>query len=170
MIKIITTILFTSLVFAQLNIGKVPKEVILHDHLGGKIVGEPFSTKEIRGKVYLFIYVDPDEKGKNDNFFDQIKAKNYDRSKYGSIAVINLAATWLPNFAIESKLKSKQKEYPHTIYVKDKQKIFVKDWELEDDASNILLFDSEGKLLFIKNGVLNQDEINQVISMINERL
>ena len=39
-------------------------------------------------------------------------------------------ATWLPNFAISSALEEKQEKYPNAIYVRDYDKILVKEWNL----------------------------------------
>ena len=37
-----------------------------------------------------------------------LKAEKFHRGKYGSVGVGNLAATWMPNFAINIALKKKQ--------------------------------------------------------------
>ncbi|SFV54997.1 Protein ytfJ precursor [hydrothermal vent metagenome] len=66
----------------------------------------------------------------------------------GRIAIVNLAATWKPNYVIEKILESKQKETPSRVYVKDKKSILVKEWNLADNASNILIFSKKGEVLF----------------------
>jgi len=81
-----------------------------------------------------------------------------------------LAATWLPNFAIEAKLKKKQELYPDTLYVKDKKSVLVKEWGLADDSSDIMVFDKDGTLLYLFEGKLNEDEINKVITIIETHL
>jgi len=86
------------------------------------------------------------------------------------VAIINMAATWLPNFAIASSLESKQKKYPNTIYVKDLKKVLVSGWGMGDDSYNVLILSKQGKILFYKKGTLNQDEINLAIKLINENL
>jgi predicted transcriptional regulator len=86
------------------------------------------------------------------------------------VAIVNLAATWLPNALIESKLKSKQKEFPDTTYVKDKKKVLVNTWKLADDNSDILIFDKKGKLIYKKFGKVSDSEIKSVISLIEKHL
>jgi len=95
---------------------------------------------------------------------------HFDRKKYASVAMINLAATWLPNAILESKLKAKQKEFPDTIYVKDRKKVLVKKWDLADDNSDILIFDKSGKLIYKKFGKLSPAEIQKVLSLIEKSL
>ena len=144
-------------------------QVVLNGKDGGRVDGKPFDTKILERKVYLFVYADPDKKGLNEAFFDAVKAKHFDRSKYGSIAVINMAATWKPNFIIAAILKKKQKEFPDTIYVKDNRKVFVKQWQLADDDMNVLIFD-HGRLLFQKSGEMSADEQNEALKILQKAL
>ena len=51
-----------------------------------------------------------------------------------------MAATWLPSFKINKKLKSKQEKYKTTVYVKDLKKRLVEKWGLSDDNNNVMLF------------------------------
>ena len=159
-----------SIAYAQLPLNQKPPEVILHDDIGCKINGDPFSTKEIVGKVYYVVYVDPDEKDLNEKLNNAIKAKKYERNKYSSIAIINLAATWLPNFAIEASLKSKQEKFPDTLYVKDFKKFLVKRWGLEDDTYNVLLFNKKGELIYQLVGEASATQIEHILSLIEENL
>ena len=98
----------------------------------------------------------------NNEASEALKAKAFDKQKFGSYALINMDATWLPNFALEMKLVSKQKDYPDTIYVKDLDKILVKEWKLADDSSNVVIFDRQGKVVFSVDGKLNQVQIDSV--------
>ena len=163
--------IFLSLIAAViLSIGQVPPIVNLDGKIGGTVDGKPFSTEMIKGKVYLVLYVDPDKRNLNEDFAEALKKQHFDHSKFGSIAIINMKATWLPNFVLESILKKKQKKYPHTIYVKDYQKVFVKKWGLKDDDYNVLLFDKNGRLLFYKSGKLTPEDTQKVIQLINQNL
>jgi predicted transcriptional regulator len=116
-------------------------------------------------------YVAPDQKGVNEHYSAALKAQNYrEKGNFQSVAIINLAATWKPNFAIEKILKSKQEESPKTLYVKDRNSVLVNEWNLEDDASNILIFDKTGKLLFYKSGKMEKDDIKKSFEIIEANL
>jgi len=163
-------LLFLVATFAfALEVGQMAPQVVLNGKDGGRVDGKPFDTKILERKVYLFVYADPDKKGLNEAFFDAVKAKHFDRSKYGSIAVINMAATWKPNFIIAAILKKKQKEFPDTIYVKDNRKVFVKQWQLADDDMNVLIFD-HGRLLFQKSGEMSEDEQKEALKILQKVL
>jgi len=166
---IATAILTVSL--SALTVGEVPKAVTLSGENGGMAKdGAPWSSTSIKDKVYVMFYVDPDEKDLNSDFSDALKAKKYDRANYGSIAVVNLAATWKPNFIIEKLLKSKQEKFPDTIYVKDKNSLLVKEWEVADNNSDIIIFDKNGKVIFYKAGKMSKDDMQKAFQLIEENL
>jgi len=166
---------FFSLIFLAsslmaVDIGKVPPQVTISGKDGGKTDGTPWSSSMLKGKVYIVFYVDPDKKRLNQELTKKLKEKHFDRSRYGSVAIINLKATWMPNALLEAILKKKQKEFPDTLYVKDKNKVLVKKWDLADDNSDVLLFDKNGVLIYKQFGKLSKSQIEEVISLIEKNL
>jgi uncharacterized protein len=154
-----------------LMVGETPKNVVLSGDNGGLVKdGSEWSSSSLKDKVLVMFYVDPDEKDLNEPFADALKAKKFDREKFGSVAVINMAASWKPNFAIQMALEAKQKKFPHTLYVKDMNSIVVKEWEVADDNSDILIFSKTGELLFNKDGKLNDQEIEEALKIIEANL
>src|SRR5690606_13850406 len=107
------------------EVGNVPPSILLEYGDGGKVEGGAFNSDSMKGKLAVLFYVDPDEKDTNEPFAEALRQKNYNREIYSSFAIINMAATWLPNFAIASSLKEKQKIYPYTTYAMDMKKRFV---------------------------------------------
>ncbi len=158
------------LVQAELPLGEVPPVIELSGDKGGRINGESWSSSELQGKVFVLFYADPDEADLNNDASEAIKAEDFDKQKYGSVAVINMAATWMPNFAIQMKLESKQKDYPTTTYVKDMEKILVEQWGLADDSNDVLIFDCEGKVVFSVDGQLNPSQIEEMLQTIRKNL
>lgn len=137
---------------------------------GGRLNGKSWSSSEIQGKVFVLFYVDPDEKDMNEHVGQALKKANFSRDVYSSIAVINMAATWLPNFALESALKKKQETYPDTVYVKDLDKVLVKKWNLKDDSSNILVFNKNGQMVYKVSGKASQKQLDEVLAKVRENL
>jgi len=170
-IKLIIFSILLSVNTYAITIGKIPKAVSISASDGGMAVdGSTWNSSGIKDKVMIMFYVDPDEKDTNSHFSKKLKEQNFDKTKVGSIAIINLAATWKPNFIIEAILKEKQKEFPNTIYVKDKKSVLVNEWSLHDDSSDILLFSKNGTLLFYKSGKMNDEDIKKVIQMIEDNI
>jgi len=168
--KVIVFLILASISLVALDIGTIPPTVKLDAQDGGRVDGKAWSSSSIKDKVFVLFYVDPDVKDRNQPFVDALHTIHLDHSKFGSIAVINLAATWKPNIVIEAILKAKQRKYPDTIYVKDKKKVLVKKWGLADDDSDVVVFDREGKVIFQKNGKLSNDEISRVLKLIKSKI
>ena len=81
-----------------------------------------------------------------------------------------MAATWKPNFIISSLLETKQEKYPTTIYVRDYDKVLVKKWGIADDNSDVVAFDKQGNVIFVKEGKLGPEDIKKLVQVIRENL
>ena len=156
--------------WAGIEMGQVPKEVVLKGDLGGRLDGSPWSSKELKGKIHVIFYVDPDERDLNNEASEALKKEKFPREKYQSFGITNMDATWLPNFAISSALEEKQKRYPTAIMIRDYDKVLVKEWGISDDNSDILAFDKEGRLIFRKDGKLNAEDIQKLIQTIRANI
>ncbi|MGD0919846.1 MAG: YtfJ family protein [Thermodesulfobacteriota bacterium] len=153
-----------------IEMGEIPPKVELKEKLGGRVDGKPWSSEELQGKVHVLFYVDPDEKDTNNDASEALDREKFPSDKYQSVGIINMAATWLPNFVISSSLKDKQRRYPKAIYVRDYKKVLVNAWKIADDSSDVLAFDKEGRLIFRKDGKLTAEEIQTLVKIIHEHL
>ena len=163
--------LFPTVVLAELPIGENPPKLVLKGDLGGRLDGTQWSSEElVSGKVIVLFYVDPDESELNNHVSDALKAENYPKEKYGSIGMANMAATWLPNFAINMKLKSKQEQYKSTVYVKDLNKTLVKKWGLSDDNSDVVVFGKDGSVLFSVDGKFTDAQVKEIVKVVWDNL
>ena len=173
LIKIIVVVLGIFLInqAAQaIEIGEVPPKVELKEKLGGRVDGKPWSSEELQGKVHVLFYVDPDEKDTNNPASEALDKEKFPGDKFHSFGIINMAATWMPNFALNIALKEKQERYPKTTYVRDYKKVMVTAWNIADDSSDVLAFDKKGKLIFKKDGKLNAQEIQRLIKAIRDNM
>jgi YtfJ family uncharacterized protein len=153
-----------------IEMGEIPPRVELKEKLGGRLDGKPWSSEELHGKIHVLFYVDPDEKDTNNDASEALDREKFSSDKFQSVGIINMAATWLPNFAISSALKDKQKRYPKTIYVRDYKKVLVNAWKIADDSSNVFAFDKKGKLIFRKDGKLTAEDIQTLIKVVRDHL
>jgi uncharacterized protein len=163
-------LLFLTLSLSALEIGKTAPEITLSGDAGGRLDGSSWSSSELKDKVHLLFYVDPDKKDLNNAFSDAVKAAGLDRSRFASVAVVNMAATWKPNFAINAALKKKQEKFKKTLYLKDMDKLLVSRWGLDDDNSDIVLFDRDGKVIFYHAGKVDEAMTREVIKLIKEKM
>ena len=171
-LKMLLVALLATINLYAVTVNEKPKEVVISGKNGGLVKdGKAWDSSMLKNKVYVMFYVDPDKKDVNEEFSQALKAKEYrKKGAFGSIAIINMAATWKPNFAINIILKSKQKEFPKTIYVKDYNKVLVKKWGLRDDASDILIFSKNGTLLFYKAGKMSTSDTQKAFDIIEANL
>ena len=149
-----------------LEVGKPLPPLSLSDKEGGRVDGTPFDSSALSGKVTVIFYMDPDKKDLNEAFVEALHTRHFDRSRYQSVAIINMAATWLPNFAIASALKKKQKAYPDTIYVKDLHKKGIKVWGMADDDANFAVVSKTGEVLYFKSGKIPESEFDTIFGTI----
>lgn len=167
--KLAIAIVFSisNLAQAALPLGKIPPKIQLSQDAGGRIDGKPWLSSELSGKVHLLVYSSPGEKDLNNKATELIKKENYPKDQFASVAVVNMAASWLPNKLIESAIKSKQKSYPNTTYVKDLNKSLVKKWNLADNSNDIILFNQKGEVVFSVDGELNDQDIKNLNNKIS---
>jgi len=168
--KTLFLLLLSALTLAALEVGKSLPEITLSGDEGGRLDGRAWSSSELKGKLHLLFYVDPDEKDLNNDFSDAIKAEAFDRSSFASVAIINMAATWKPNFAINAALKKKQQKFKRTLYLRDMDKKLVSEWGLADDDSDVILFDKTGRVLFYHAGKIDAAMTKTVIQLIKEQM
>ena len=153
-----------------LEFGEPPPKVELKDKLGGRLDAKPWSSDELQGKLSVIFYVSPDEKDTNNPASEALDKEKFPADRFRSYGIINMAASMLPNFIINSALKEKQERYPKTIYVRDYKKVLVNAWEIADHSSNVMVFDKKGTLIFRKDGKLTAEEIQKLIKTIRDNL
>lgn len=144
-------------------VGKVPPPVTLKGDLGGRLDGTAWSSREMAGKPTIVFYVDPDEAELNDHVGPALRDAKVDTKKFISVAVINMDATWLPNYLIDRELKKKQQEFKKTVYVRDDDKTLVKKWGFGDDTYAIAIFDASGTCIYSKDGRHNAAATQKVV-------
>jgi len=167
---ILITVLLGLNMLNAVAIGEKAPEISIRGKDGGTLNEKAWESQSMKGKVIAFFYVDPDVKDLNDALGVCLKSEKLDKEIFQIVAVINLAATWMPNALIEMALKEKQKQFPNVLYVKDKSKLLVKEWDLEDDNSDIIIFDKNGKCIYKHFGKLTDNDNDEVISIIKEHI
>ncbi len=153
-----------------LVVGKKAPEVVLKDKHGGRVDGTAWKSDELTGKVHAVFYVDPDEQKINEHVEQALKQEAFSRDKYGSVAIVNMGATWIPNFLISKRLKAKQTQFSHTTFVKDQSKVLVRAWGLLDNSYHVLVFDKGGNVAWSKGGKLSPEELTDLIATIRRNL
>ncbi|MCX6124254.1 MAG: transcriptional regulator [Proteobacteria bacterium] len=154
----------------ELTKGQLPPPLTLEGPQGARLNGDSWSSAELKGAMTSLFYIDPDERGLNEPLEIAYKKEKFPFDKHRSVAIINMEATWLPNSMIAAKLKLKQKEFPETVYVKDLKKNLVSEWGLKDDSVNLVIFDREGKVAYVKRGPVTEADITEIMQIVRNGL
>jgi YtfJ family uncharacterized protein len=168
--KIVIFLLAVFTMANALSVGERLPNVVLDKANGGTSIGQAWHSTDLKGKVHLILYMDPDERKESQSLLDALNALDVDAKAYSTVAIVNLAATWMPDAILEGLLSKKQKELKNTSFVFDKEKVLVKKWQMKDDASNVLVVDKNGKILYQRAGKLSDSEINKIIDIIRQNI
>jgi uncharacterized protein len=144
--------------------------ISLSEKAGEVLEGGTFDTASLRGKTFLLVHIDPDEKKLNEKAQNALEEAKLKGPKYGSIVIINAKATWIPNGVLKTALKVNKKDHPDTIYVLDYSKTFVNQWNFKDNSSSFMVINSEGIPIFRRDGKLSEQDISEMISLIKANI
>jgi predicted transcriptional regulator len=169
-VKKLFLLLLAAAALLAVEVGQPLPQLTLSGKEGGCADGKPFDSDTLKGKTTVIFYVDPDKKSLNEAFTDALHAQHFDRSRYQSVAIVNMAATWMPDFAIAAALKSKQEKYPDTLYVKDKVKKGVKVWHMADDDANFMVVSPKGEVLYCIAGKIPESEFERIFGTIERSM
>ena len=89
---------FSDLGYADLELNQTPPLVQLAGIHGGRLDGTSWNSSELKGAIYILMYVDPDKVKVNEHVEDALAREQYPSEKIRSVAITNLAATWKPKF------------------------------------------------------------------------
>jgi predicted transcriptional regulator len=154
-------ILFTSLLVlalqaqAGLTIGKPLPDITLPQSNGSS-----WHSNSLRGHKHLLIYMDPD---KRKNVQPLLKALQASSRSLQTVAIVNLAATWMPNKILISKLKQNQSKMKNTTYLFDPKRMLVRAWGLADNDTEVLVLDRNNRVLYRKHGPLDSVSVNAIL-------
>ena len=164
----ILPILMTIGLSATVQLGHTLTNVTLEGKTGGYFTGGAWHSSMLKGKTTMLMYVDPDEKGKGEVFKPTIEKleREIDFKKFQIVVILNLGATWKPNFLIKKLSESKLKDYPKRIYVFDKQSVLSQKWGLKDNAYNVVVIDGSMKPVYSHSGKWEKEDIKKIDTLI----
>ena len=169
---LITFTLLSTIIFADIRVGETLKNISIGGSNGGYFNAGTWNSSMLNGMTTMIMYVDPDESAKGEDFkpFIERFEQDLDFNTFQILVILNLNATWKPNSLIETLLKEKANSYPKRKYILDKNSVLVKKWNLIDDEYNVLVVDSNSKVIYSHSGKWNQKEITKANSIIRTNI
>ena len=129
----------------------------------GGLDGEDFNSETLKGKAFVLFYVSPKKKELNMDASEELKKQKFDGEAFGSVAIIDLKSSWIPNGLIMRAVRAKQKKYPRTIYLKDRKRYMHKILGFEPTGNEIFAFDQNGKMIFKHLGKAGPGKVKELI-------
>ncbi|MGM0418252.1 MAG: YtfJ family protein [Thermodesulfobacteriota bacterium] len=137
----------------------------------------PWSTSELEGKVSTIYHLAARMgiEDINQPYIDAlIKADLPDKlpdSDYKTTTILNLDdAAWGTSGLASSKFTKSQEEFPYAYYVADNNGTAAETWNLEKKNTAVIVIDKSNKVLFFKEGKLDDEDIKTAVSRIKEAL
>ncbi len=120
-------------------------------------------------KVVAIIYADPDRKDMNDPLSNAMTEKKWPKDKVVMIGLVNMRDSWIADFALNIAIKSKQKQFPDAVIMKDQDSSLKNGWNLGDcnDTSVVVIIGKERTVKYISKGPVRGSEINRVLQIVD---
>jgi hypothetical protein len=140
---------------------------------GEGVAFQPWTTQQMLGKVRVIQAIAGRSSAKEMNapLMSAITAAKFPEENYQTTTIINQDdAIWGTGSFVKSSAQDSKKEFPWSSMVLDESGLVAKAWELKPESSAIIVQDKQGKVLFAKEGPLEQNEITTVIELIKQSI
>ncbi len=134
-----------------------------------KIIYKKWRSNSLVGKVRIVNHFagTSNAKEKNSSLISAIRNAHFDRSKYQTTTIINVnEATFGTGIFVKNKAKTGKLENAHSQVVLDQKGKVKKAWHLKSKGNFVAVLDKNGKVKFVFDGKLSNNQINQVIQLV----
>ena len=145
-------------------------ELILENN---EIVYNTWSDAKLKGKTRVIQAIAGRSSAKklNTELMQAITAAKFPEERYQTTSIINQDdSIWGTGSFVKSSAQDSKKEFPWSSMVLDEDGKVASTWELAEESSAIIVLDRTGLIKFVKEGALNSEEIQHVISLIQANL
>ncbi|MCG7491499.1 YtfJ family protein [Vibrio sp. Of14-4] len=140
---------------------------------GDDISYQEWSSQDMLGKVRVIqaIAGRSSSKALNQPLMAAITDSKFTQDSYQTTSIINQDdAIWGTGSFVKSSAEDSKKDFPWSSMVLDEDGKVAGAWDLQEESSAIIVQDKQGKVLFVKEGALNQSEIEQVLALIKDNI
>ncbi len=140
---------------------------------GEDTVFQKWNTESLKGKVRIIqaIAGRSSAKAMNADLMSAITAEQFPEQDYQTTTIINQDdAIWGTGSFVKSSAEDSKLEFPWSSIVLDESGVVAKSWDLQPESSVIIVQDKAANILFVKEGALNEQEIQQVLQLVKQSL
>lgn len=132
-----------------------------------------WNSAQLAGKVRVIQHIAgrSSAKEKNAAVIEVIKAARFPHDRYQTTTIVNTDDA-IPGTGmfVRSSIESNKKQYPWSQFIVDSKGNVKHVWQLQDAGSAIVVLDKNGRVRFVKDGALTQEEVMQVIDLVRTLL
>lgn len=140
---------------------------------GDEIAYKAWDSSQLAGKVRVIQAIAGRKSAKkmNADLMTAITASQFSQTDYQTTTIINQDdSIWGTGSFVKSSAEDSKQEFPWSSIILDENGVVAQNWQLAEESSAIVVLDKESKVLFVKEGALDEQEIKQVITLISEQL
>ena len=140
---------------------------------GDKIAYKAWNSEQMLGKTRVLHIIAGRSSAKKLNapLMDAITAAKFPEDKYQTTTIVNQDdAMWGTGSFVKSSLEDSKRESYWSSMILDADGSVANTWDLQKENSFIAVQDASGTVLWMKEGALEEAEITQVISLVNDNL
>jgi YtfJ family uncharacterized protein len=102
---------------------------------------------------------------------DELEARDYAPGDYYAVAIVNRAdAAFGSGLFVNAALESNKRRHPDANIVVDAEGKVLERWGLQPKSAALLILDSDGTVLFFKEGELTPQEQAQALKLLEEAI
>ncbi|MDR9889103.1 YtfJ family protein [Pseudenterobacter timonensis] len=132
-----------------------------------------WNSAQLAGKVRVVQHIAgrTSAKEKNATLVEAIKSAKLSHEVYQTTTIVNTDDA-IPGSGmfVRSSLESNKKLYPWSQFIVDSNGVTRKAWGLEEESSAVVVLNKEGRVEWVKDGALTQEEVQQVVALLHKLL
>ena len=132
-----------------------------------------WNSAQLSGKVRVVQHIAGRSSAKEMNaaLIEAIKAAKLPHDRYQTTTIVNTDDA-IPGTGmfVRSSVETSKQQYPWSQFIIDAKGNVQHAWQLQPGGSAIVVLDKQGKVKFVKDGSLTQDEVTKVMTLVTSLL
>ncbi|CGV54398.1 transcriptional regulator [Salmonella enterica subsp. enterica serovar Typhi] len=132
-----------------------------------------WNSAQLAGKVRVLLHIAgrTSAKEKNATLIEAIKSAKLPHDRYQTTTIVNTDDA-IPGSGmfVRSSIESNKKLYPWSQFIVDSNGVARNAWQLKEEGSAVIVLDKDGRVQWVKDGALTQQEVQQVVDLLHKLL
>ena len=136
-----------------------------------------WSSTELTGKIRTVYHVAARDgiEEINQPYIDALIESNLPEtlpdSPYKTMTILNASdSLWGTAGIASGRFEDSQKKFAYAYYVNDEEGIIQKTWGLKKNSTAVIILDTEGTVIYFKEGKMSSEDIQKAVALIKKKL